>query len=292
MTTTNVTTTNVSATLTERESTIDDRLASDDLAPVTSDRPDQPTGLRTPTTEVFVVDDDSVQRLHVSKMLARLGYETVTASDGYEALDLLERFRPQFVLMDWRMPGIDGRETARRIRRRERATGDEPVRLIGMTGAARLSDRSLCLDAGMDAYLVKPFGIGMLSDVLTRWTSDSSAGDDPDDESDGDGRNIDRALDALVDSLGDRGFVLAIVQTFLDDLPSRLEAIVDGDHAGDRVSAARQLKRSSRSLGAEQLAALCAEVESNDDRPETIRHIATVAANSAQLLRSWSADAD
>jgi len=131
------------------------------------------------TANVVVVDDDSVQRLHVSQMLARLGYAAAVAADGYEALDLVERLRPDVVVMDWRMPGIDGRETARRIRQRERANGDDPVNIIGITGAARLSERSRCLEAGMDAYLVKPFGIDALRDTLTRCVRSATGASTP-----------------------------------------------------------------------------------------------------------------
>ncbi len=244
-----------------------------------------PPGPRLVTTDVLVVDDDPVQRLHLSTMLERLGHGTTLAADGYEALDILERFRPEIILIDWRMPGIDGRETVRRIRRRERTSGDAPVRIIGMTGAALLTERRRCLEAGMDDYLVKPFGIGTLTDALERCSAAREAA--ATDDTGGGWGSIDHTLDALTLSLGDSGFVVAIAQRFLDDLPERLDAIVGGIDADVRAGAARQLARSSRSVGAHQLAALSAEIESSDHSVEALRRIDAVAATSARLIRTW-----
>ena len=73
------------------------------------------------------------------------------------------------ILMDCQMPDMDGFETTRAIRERERAMGKAPLPIIAMTAHAMSDDREHCLAAGMSDYLSKPFTQEQLHTILRRW---------------------------------------------------------------------------------------------------------------------------
>jgi CheY-like chemotaxis protein len=97
-------------------------------------------------------------------------------TSGKEALDVFrsgQRF--SLVLMDWSMPGEDGKgmnglECAREIRRAEKGTGRR-VPIIAVTAHAMLGDQRQCLEAGMDDYLSKPFTFEQFRDKVNKWLS-------------------------------------------------------------------------------------------------------------------------
>lgn len=115
------------------------------LAPNVS--PSPPLGLR-----VLVVEDERLNQKIVTRHLERLGCEVQLAEDGLEGVDAVERGRFDVVLMDVRMPRMDGL-TATRIIKEAAA----PPPIIALTANALAGDEARCLNAGMDAFLAKPF---------------------------------------------------------------------------------------------------------------------------------------
>ncbi len=106
---------------------------------------------REPSKRILVVDDeDWVVRL-VRSYLEQAGFRVATAADGHEALAQFEAYRPALVILDLLMPGIDGLEVARRIRKKS----DVPI--IMLTARADEVDRVTGLELGADDYVVKPF---------------------------------------------------------------------------------------------------------------------------------------
>lgn len=110
--------------------------------------------------EILIVDDDPNVREVVEMYLRREGHGIVSAADGPEALRLYRLNRPDLVLLDLGLPGLDGLEVARRIR----AVDDVP--LVMLTGRAEEEHRSAGLDAGADEYVVKPFSPPALTDLV------------------------------------------------------------------------------------------------------------------------------
>jgi two-component system response regulator MprA len=103
---------------------------------------------------ILVVDDEPAVRDAVDRALRLEGYETETAQDGREALDVLAVRPPDAVVLDVLMPEVDGLEVCRRLR----AAGDRTPVLV-LTARDTVSDRVRGLDAGADDYLVKPFAL-------------------------------------------------------------------------------------------------------------------------------------
>jgi CheY-like chemotaxis protein len=104
---------------------------------------------------ILVADDNVVNQRVAQRLLQRAGYGVVLASDGKEAVDLLEREVFDLVLMDVQMPKLNGYEATAVIREREKTTGLH-VPIIALTAHAMMGDREACLAAGMDGYVSKP----------------------------------------------------------------------------------------------------------------------------------------
>jgi len=99
-------------------------------------------------------------------LLRREGCLVETAGTGDEVLSALTQDRFDLVLMDMRMPGMDGVAAARALR----ARGDRTP-IVALTANAFAEDRKACLEAGMDDHLAKPLDVDALRAALTRWTS-------------------------------------------------------------------------------------------------------------------------
>jgi two-component system, OmpR family, response regulator ResD len=104
-----------------------------------------------PRGSVLVVDDEPTITDVVSRYLRRAGYATRIASDGPSALQAAGEERPDLVVLDLMLPGMDGLEVMRRIRERER------VSVILLTAKGEATDRVIGLRLGADDYVVKPF---------------------------------------------------------------------------------------------------------------------------------------
>ena len=121
--------------------------------------------------KVLVVDDEPVVRAVVRDVLHEEGYAVVEAPDGRTVLEILDRERPDLVLMDVMMPGIDGREVYRVLRSREDLL-DVPV--VMMSAAAR-ADR---LDPSIAGFLSKPFDLDRLMETVVQLIGSPTADDD------------------------------------------------------------------------------------------------------------------
>ena len=102
-------------------------------------------------TRVLVVDDEPTVREVVAGYLRRDGHEVSEAADGTTALELVDRDRPDLIVLDMMLPGVNGLDVLRRVR----TTSDVPV--IMLTARSEESDRVAGLELGADDYVVKPF---------------------------------------------------------------------------------------------------------------------------------------
>ncbi|MDB5979510.1 MAG: hybrid sensor histidine kinase/response regulator, partial [Pseudomonas sp.] len=116
--------------------------------------------------QVLLVEDNPVNQTVIEAMLRSLGFQISTVGDGAQAVSAASTGDFAAILMDCRLPVIDGYEATRQIRQ---LPGLTEVPIIALTANALHGDREACLQAGMNDYLAKPFKRADLQRVLQRW---------------------------------------------------------------------------------------------------------------------------
>ncbi len=105
--------------------------------------------------KILIAEDDITSRFILRGILVKWGHDILIAQDGMEALNRLQASdRPQVAILDWEMPGMDGLEVCRQIKKMELPV---PIYTIVLTGRASKEEIVQGLDAGADDYITKPF---------------------------------------------------------------------------------------------------------------------------------------
>ncbi len=133
----------------------------DDIPRSTEDKP-EPTGSVVPLRIVLIEDNDD-SRVILGELLRREGYRVELAPDGETGAELIEQIEPDTAIIDIHLPGIDGYEVARRIRKQ---FSSDQIQLLALTGYGRGEDRRQILAAGFDEHLVKPLRREVLDRIL------------------------------------------------------------------------------------------------------------------------------
>ena len=105
-------------------------------------------------TRVLVVDDNKAQREMISDLLKGLGLSVSMASDGLEALEQINGNRPDLVVLDIIMPGMNGYEVCRRLKKDSKT---QDLVVVMCSAKKEEFDRYWCMRQGADAYIAKPF---------------------------------------------------------------------------------------------------------------------------------------
>ena len=119
------------------------------------------------TVSILVAEDNPSNQKVLVEMLKRMGYRPDAVSDGKEVLQALEMRPFNLILMDVKMPEIDGITATREIRKRWPEKGPK---IVAVTAYALEGDREICLEAGMDDYIAKPVKMGDLIEVLKKYS--------------------------------------------------------------------------------------------------------------------------
>jgi CheY-like chemotaxis protein len=114
---------------------------------------------------ILVVEDDADSRLMMRTLLEMKGYLIVEAADGQEAIEVTERERPQLILMDLRLPRLNGFAVTRYVRQQAHL---REIPIIIISGHDPLHHRPLALAAGCDEYMGKPIDFDFLEQTLSR----------------------------------------------------------------------------------------------------------------------------
>ncbi len=223
---------------------------------------------------ILVVDDSPINQAVAVGLLAKLGYQADVAESGQEAIAALAQYPYAAVLMDVRMPDMDGFTASAEIRRREGTARHTPI--IAMTASAMPGDREQCLAAGMDDYIAKPVRLPELAAVLNKWVSSGTGPHRPPAAEPEPARApaavtapvvVDEAAWADLAQLAQqdaREVVTPLIAQLLADLPARLaalrEAVVQHDPEA-LARAAHRLKGDAGLLGVREVAACCTQLE-------------------------------
>jgi CheY-like chemotaxis protein len=226
---------------------------------------------------VLLAEDNPINQDVALTMLQSLGCHVQLVDTGVKALAALANSEFDIVLMDRQMPEMDGFDTTAAIRSRgllrptQPAGTAAPVRLpvIGVTASALKGDREVCLAAGMDDYLAKPFRRDALRIILERWVLDQPAtrvspGPRADEAP---LRTFDRRiLDQMAVSQRAAGprMVSGLIDHYVVDAPKLIETLAGASERSDAAKvahAAHLLGLGSEFVGAQQLAELCGELE-------------------------------
>jgi CheY-like chemotaxis protein len=116
-----------------------------------------------PCRRVLIVDDNADSTESLALLLSRRGHEVCAANDGLRAIELGREFRPDLVLLDIGMPGLNGYETCQRIRKQPWGSG---ITLVAVTGWGQEQDRRMARSVGFDAHLVKPLDLDVLLSLV------------------------------------------------------------------------------------------------------------------------------
>jgi signal transduction histidine kinase/CheY-like chemotaxis protein len=141
----------------------DERAQPDTLNPYADLKPDASEV----TLPILVAEDNRTNQKLACRMLERLGYQAVIASDGVEALELVKTETFGAILMDCQMPNLDGYQATGEIRKLPSPMCDLPI--IALTANAMKGDEMQCLVAGMDDYLTKPVQPAEVAEKLDKW---------------------------------------------------------------------------------------------------------------------------
>jgi two-component system sensor histidine kinase/response regulator len=216
-------------------------------------RPAAPESLR---GRVLLVEDNPVNQGVARAMLRKLGLSMELANHGAEALALVRTESFDLVLMDCQMPVMDGYEATVAIRNLPDARGQR-LPIIALTANAMQGDEQRCLNAGMDAFLAKPYTLASLRAVLVRWLP-ATPQEVP---------AIDRkVLDSLreLDDTGSLALAREIFEAFVESAGpamARIEAALREGDLGGLGQAAHAMKSSAANVGALALSAGHRELE-------------------------------
>ncbi len=112
--------------------------------------------------KILIAEDDFANQKVASLYLEKMGYQTSIASNGVDAVELVQQNEYDLILMDCRMPVMDGLEATRIIRE----NGHSKVPIIAMTANINSSDKQSCFDAGMDEFISKPVNLEQLEKTI------------------------------------------------------------------------------------------------------------------------------
>ncbi len=135
----------------------------------TRDQAEKTDGIDVSSLRILLAEDNVSSQKVALKMLEMLGFRADLAANGVEVLQALERQPYDLVLMDVKMPEMDGLEATRQIR--QRWPGSEQPKIIAVTAYSLEGDRETCLAAGMDGYISKPVKMNELEEALSKCAS-------------------------------------------------------------------------------------------------------------------------
>ncbi len=213
---------------------------------------------------ILLAEDNLTNQQVAVAILRKFGYAADVAGNGVEVLDALRKADYDVVLMDCKMPEMDGYEAARQIRDARTGMRNPHIPIIAITADAISGDREKCLESGMNDYLSKPVEPRQLSEILEKWLNMPAVAESCPPGGQSPAEATFNRQELLARLMGDENLARKVVAGFVNDVPAQLrslqQSIEKGDAAGVRMQS-HALKGASATVSAEGLRALCRQVE-------------------------------
>lgn len=197
---------------------------------------------------ILLVEDNPMNQKIVSKMLQLYNNHCDLASDGYEAIEAIQKKEYDVVFMDCQMPNMDGYKSTIAIRKMENTKKHTPI--IAMTANAMQGDREKCLEVGMDDYLSKPIDYEKMLHLISVYALNKDA-------STPDQNQLDYDMASFMEKTGlSKSDTLEIFEDYFIDTPNILEKLVNTIDSVDLIllqQTAHQLKGTSGNLRIEDI---------------------------------------
>ena len=239
---------------------------------------------------VLIVDDNEVNRIAVSHILRKHGYQVLAAHGGEMALDIVQHTPLDLILMDIQMPGMDGYETTRIIRSLSGPESSVPI--VAISANALSHNRQESLDAGMNGHIAKPFKLEDLLDAYNRYGRQDYS------------KELPNFLTVDDDTFDHTAFIkhfaghfdlateiLSIYRSDFESYIQRLEAsILNGECANVR-SIAHELKGASAYVYAGHISFLCEEISKSceEKRLDTLMRLLETIKEKGEVFIQQSA---
>lgn len=201
------------------------------------------------TPKVLVVEDNPTNQIIAQSLLQKLGVDCNMASNGLEAIEMVDMISYDLILMDCQMPILDGYEVTRRIRSKNIP---RQIPIIAMTANIGEDDKNKCLRSGMNDYLTKPVLLSELRASLEKWIHPSA---------------VDRRVLSDLESKTNRETTLKVMESFLGTLgefEARLHQYAEERNFQNLKALCHRFKSSSAAVGAHHFSLRCMELENPD----------------------------
>jgi len=226
-------------------------------------------------TLILLAEDNMTNQQVIGRQLTKLGYTCEMADDGKLALDAWRKKDYALLLTDCHMPNMDGFELTASVRQDQEGTGKRSP-IIAVTANALEGEAERCIAAGMDDYLSKPLAMKDLKATLRKWMPNAVMNTAPSEKVE-EPAEVEAEVETVVasnkaveprflrDTFGDDDeLIKEILMDFVQparDTAGEIDAAFTARDTSAIGAAAHKLKSSSRSVGAEGLADLCADLE-------------------------------
>jgi CheY-like chemotaxis protein len=199
----------------------------------------QPQSITESNVRILLAEDNFTNQQVALGFLKKMGLCADAVADGAEAVKALQTTPYDLVLMDMRMPVMDGVEATKQIRDPHFGVLNPAIPIVAMTANVQQTDRDRCRQAGMNDFVPKPVAPGELRAVLERWLSSRDVSASVEAEAGtvtpaagSNAMTFDRA-GILKRMMGDESLVQVILQAFLGDIPTQIQKMKEYLQAGE-----------------------------------------------------------
>jgi CheY-like chemotaxis protein/nitrogen-specific signal transduction histidine kinase/HPt (histidine-containing phosphotransfer) domain-containing protein len=228
---------------------------------------------------ILVAEDNLTNQQVALGLLKKLGFRADVVADGAEAVRSLETIPYDLVLMDMRMPVMDGIEATRCIRNEKSAVLNHNIPIVAMTANVQSSDRERCAEAGMNGFVGKPISpVAVYKELERLLMKERSVGTQPEETGPAPHKRAEHGADSegsvfdqesmLARLMGDRSLAGIVIDAFLDDAPRQIAALKESLRVGDLHTCGRvahSMKGAASNVGGVRLRVVASQMEKAAD---------------------------